>query len=119
MEIKLKETEIVEALKNYVQQKGLPLFGKSVTVSFTASRDKNTGLIAELAIDDIELPDLQADLDFQGTRPGPDLKVVGNDEKANTATVAGPPEVAEVADTAPVDAVCEPEAAKVAPSLFG
>ena len=119
MEIKLKETEIVEALKNYVQQKGLPLFGKSVTVSFTASRDKNTGLIAELAIDDIELPDLQADLDFQGTRPGPDLKVVGNAEKADTAPEAGLPPATGATTTDPVVAACEPEAAKVAPSLFG
>lgn len=52
MQITLKQTDIVSALKLYVAAQGIALAGKSFDVSFTAGR-KNTGLSAELTIEDL------------------------------------------------------------------
>ena len=106
MQITLKKTEIVEALKMYVQRQGLSLAGKTVEVSFTAGRGE-TGLIAELAIEDTELPPLiQTDLDFKDARnclkvvadsPNPAPASAPSPETPNTVVVKGEPEEGEPA----------------------
>lgn len=55
MQIQLKETEIVAALKDYISNKGIDLTGKSVNITFTASR-KEAGTSAEMTIEDLGIP---------------------------------------------------------------
>ena len=55
MQIQLKQTEIVIALKQYITQQGIDLTGKEVSITFTAGR-KESGISADLAIDDIDIP---------------------------------------------------------------
>jgi hypothetical protein len=55
MIINLKQLEIEQALRAYVQAQGISLQGKDISISFTAGR-KDAGLSAEICIDDIEIP---------------------------------------------------------------
>ena len=55
MQISLTQSEIVVALKNYISQQGINLYGKEVNISFTAGR-KEKGISAEIDIEDIDLP---------------------------------------------------------------
>lgn len=55
MQINLKQTEITEALQQYIAQKGIDLRGKTVEIAFTAGR-KEGGLTAEINIDDQDIP---------------------------------------------------------------
>lgn len=55
MQINLTQSEIVVALKNYISQQGINLYGKEVGISFTAGR-KEKGISAEIEIEDIDLP---------------------------------------------------------------
>lgn len=55
MQINLKQNEIVDALKQYINQQGINLAGKQVEVSFTAGR-KEGGLCAEINIEDHDIP---------------------------------------------------------------
>ena len=54
MQITLKQSEIETALKNYINQCGVSLANKTITVAFTAGR-KESGISAELDIDDTPL----------------------------------------------------------------
>jgi len=60
MQIQLKQTEIVAALKQFIAAQGIDLSGKKVDVTFTAGR-KETGLSAEIFIDEYDIPDFGAD----------------------------------------------------------
>ena len=53
MQIQLKQSEIIQALKLYISTQGINLNGKTVEVAFTAGR-KETGLSADIDIQDIE-----------------------------------------------------------------
>jgi len=55
MQIQLKQTEIVTALKQYIHNQGINLTGKEVTIAFTAGR-KESGISAELTIEDSSIP---------------------------------------------------------------
>lgn len=55
MQINLKQTEIVDALRQYVAQQGINLSGKTVEIAFTAGR-KEGGLTAEINIEDQDIP---------------------------------------------------------------
>ncbi len=55
MQINLKQTEITEALRQYIGQKGIDLAGKTVDISFIAGR-KEGGLTAEINIEDQDIP---------------------------------------------------------------
>lgn len=55
MIINLKQAEIVAALKLYINQQGINLAGKTVTIDFTAGR-KESGLSAEINIEDGAVP---------------------------------------------------------------
>ena len=61
MNIQLKQYEIEAALKGYVTQQGINLAGKQVNIAFTAGR-KESGISAELVIEDSELPDFSEDV---------------------------------------------------------
>ena len=61
MQISLKQSEIVAALKAYVVQQGFNLAGKTVSIDFTAGR-KESGITADIDIEDADqLPDLGVD----------------------------------------------------------
>jgi len=60
MQIHFKQAEIYEALYKYIVNKGIDLTYKVVTISFTAGR-KETGISAEVNIEDADLPDLGPD----------------------------------------------------------
>ena len=55
MQVTLKQSEIELALKNYVAQQGISLYGKDVSIAFTAGR-KESGISAEINIDDSDIP---------------------------------------------------------------
>jgi hypothetical protein len=55
MQIQLKQTEIIAALKQYIVGQGINLAGKDVSISFTAGR-KEAGIIADLVIEDASIP---------------------------------------------------------------
>lgn len=55
MQIQLKQSEITDALKQYISLKGIDLADKVVDISFTAGR-KEGGLSAEITIDDQDIP---------------------------------------------------------------
>lgn len=62
MQINLRQPEIIQALKQYIGSQGINLLNKKIEVEFTAGR-KNSGLSADISIeDDIELPNLTADV---------------------------------------------------------
>lgn len=52
MQIQLKQSEIIQALKLYISTQGINLNGKTVEVAFTAGR-KETGLSADVQIEDM------------------------------------------------------------------
>lgn len=60
MQIQLKQTEIITALKQYITSQGIELSGKEVSVAFTAGR-KESGISAEMDIEDNLLPDFADD----------------------------------------------------------
>lgn len=51
MQIQLKQTEIIAALKQYIANQGINLNGKAVDISFTAGR-KEAGITADISIED-------------------------------------------------------------------
>jgi len=56
MQIQLKQTEIITALKQFITSQGIDLTGKDVSVTFTAGR-KESGISAEMDIEENALPD--------------------------------------------------------------
>lgn len=61
MQISLKQNEIEVALKNYVSQQGISLYARDVSIAFTAGR-KESGISAEITIEDADIPFGDADL---------------------------------------------------------
>jgi len=60
MQIQLKQTEIITALKQYISSQGIDLSDKEVSVTFTAGR-KESGISAEMDIEENSLPDFAED----------------------------------------------------------
>lgn len=56
MQIQLKQTEIISAIKRYITLQGIDLAGKDVTVAFIVGR-KDNGITAEIEIEENTLPD--------------------------------------------------------------
>lgn len=55
MQVQLKQSEIVNAIKGYLTSQGINLQGKSVDIAFTAGR-KESGLTADVVIEDAVKP---------------------------------------------------------------
>lgn len=116
MQIQLRQTEIEAALKQYVTKLGVNLQGKSVTIGFTAGR-KDSGLSADISIEDIA--EFQLDLlpDDDETRPG--LSVVPPTVEAAPAAKAEAEEAAALPNTV-ATVLAEAAVTKAATSsLFG
>lgn len=52
MQIQLRQTEIIAALKQYIMAQGISLAGKEVEIAFTAGR-KEAGITADVSIEDL------------------------------------------------------------------
>jgi hypothetical protein len=104
MQIQLKQTEIIAALKQYIVGQGINLTGKDVSISFTAGR-KESGIIADLVIEDASIPGF-SDTPVQET---PVLSVV--------SAVAETPKV-ETQATEPTETPAEEAPAAKTTSLF-
>ena len=106
MQIQLKQSEIIQALKLYITTQGINLNGKSVEVSFTAGR-KDTGLSADVDIQDM----------VQAIAPG---MVYPAGVHAVDAPVFTPNAEVPIADPVMEEAVVEKEEIPVkGASLFG
>lgn len=118
MQIQLKQTEIVVALKDYISKKGIDLAGKSVDIVFTASR-KDAGLTADLSIDDLGIPKYSEESDHaHATAAVVSLVKTPAPEAVLAVAAKDKPEVREpvIADE---ELVAEASAAAVKPvSLF-
>ena len=68
MQIQLKQVEIITALKNYITLQGINLVDKTVDISFTAGR-KDTGLSADITIEDTNAPLPNLAPDAETTKP--------------------------------------------------
>ena len=83
MQINLKQTEIITALKQYIAGQGISLQGKSVDMAFTAGR-KEAGISVEISIEDISLPDFG----LPEETPTAKLTLVADPEVTSTASIA-------------------------------
>tara|TARA_B110000259_G_scaffold187361_1_gene241304 strand:+ start:2676 stop:3005 length:330 start_codon:yes stop_codon:yes gene_type:complete len=68
MQIQLKQTEIITALKQFITSQGIDLWNKEVTVTFTAGR-KESGISAEIDIEENALPDFSGADDDEAPAP--------------------------------------------------
>lgn len=109
MQIQLKQTEIIAALKQYIIGQGISLNGKSVDISFTAGR-KEAGITADISIEDAgAIPGFE---DVQDEAAKPVLTVVPTPPELKAAE----PEAAAVEE--PPFATEETAVAKTPTSLF-
>lgn len=83
MQIQLKQREIEAALKGYITKQGIDLTGRTITIDFTAGR-KDSGLTADLRIEDEEIPGYSNQPDTPHT---PASTPVGNKELPSIAVV--------------------------------
>jgi hypothetical protein len=84
MQIQLKQTEIVAALKMYIEHQGISLHNRVVDVAFTAGR-KDSGLSADIDIQDFtrHVPpeeEVPISLDRRGNIPDANVEVVVEEE---------------------------------------
>lgn len=114
MNIILKQSEIIAAIKAHLISKGMDLSDKTVDVAFTAGR-KETGLTADVSIEEADLPDLGEEGAEAVPVAAPALTLVTASTPVDPTPAA--PEVVEDA-SAPFDT--EPAAPAVkTTSLFG
>lgn len=107
MQINLKQTEIIAALKQYIAGQGISLQGKSAEMVFTAGR-KEAGISVEIYIEDMSLPDFG--LPEEGYTPKPTL--IADPVVTSTASIA-----TEETDAPVIEAQTEEdEQAEVAPA---
>lgn len=110
MQIQLKQTEIIAALKQYIAGQGISLSGKSVDISFTAGR-KEAGITADISIEDSGvIPGFE---DAQDDAAKPVLTVVPTPPEAKAAE-----EEAPAVEEPPIAAADEAVVVKTPTSLF-
>lgn len=106
MQINLRQPEIEKALRDYIREQGINLYGKEVFISFTAGR-KDTGLSAELNIENIDVP------------PPPDSNAEIALDTAQAKVKALVPEVEEVLESPDLIEKVEATDTPKTTSLFG
>lgn len=122
MQIQLHQKAIEVALQDYITKQGINLYGRDVTIEFTAGR-KDRGLSADITIGEpemIEIPGFTDAPDVKEDTAPPNttkLKTVSNSPAPSNKTENPSVEEDEPAFT-PDDSV-EEETPKVTTSLFG
>lgn len=109
MQITLKQTEIVDALKQYIVKQGLSLVGKQVDVVFTAGRG-DTGISAGVSIDDADIPGVDL-TPSEGAAP---LALVPPPKAADMQLATGTSPATAVAQSADADDQIKADPAVVA-----
>ena len=109
MQIQLKQSEIVTALKQYIVKQGINLAGKTVDVAFTAGRN-GTGLSADISIEDSNF--VVPDLDNCYT-----TAVISNVVQMTQAAFVDTPPVETKAEEPQAEAEAIPEVKAVQPSV--
>lgn len=99
MQIQLKQVEIIAALRQYVEAKGISLAGKTVDIAFTAGR-KEGGLTADISIEDHDIPGLAVGDVEENAVPGLVLVTKASEPVPEVTAVEAAP-AAEVAGEAP------------------
>lgn len=96
MQVHLKQSEIVTALKQYISGEGISLQGKTVDMVFTAGR-KESGISVEISIDDAGIPDFFKDAPDETAAAAPALSLVkdANPPTASTANGSTAPVASE------------------------
>lgn len=87
MQVHLKQSEIVTALKQYISGEGISLQGKTVDMTFTAGR-KEAGISVEISIDDAGIPDFfkgEGEDPAQAPAPATSLSLVKDTATASIA----------------------------------
>ena len=111
MQIQLKQREIEQALKQYLENKGFDLNGKSVQTTFSTVRKPANEVIADVVIEDAHIPGF-TDTPVKPTADAPKAPVV-----ALVPPTA--PEAPNEAPKASEEAQAQAPAAAPTPSLFG
>lgn len=114
MQIQLKQSEIIAAIKQYVVTQGINLNGKTVDIAFSATRGA-AGIIADVSIEEVSIPgftDSEVDAAIEAAAPVAKLTVV-----QPTVTKAAVEEPQTSGDEPQTEAAAEPAPTK-ATSLF-
>lgn len=125
MIINFKQTEIEQALRAYVVAQGISLYGRDLTISFTAGR-RESGISAEISIDDVEIPGFTNDVYVAEVPVGAKAAVLSvapavvAEAPAAEANEAAEVQVADAAElNEPVPEVPQIVESKPTVSLFG
>jgi hypothetical protein len=101
MQIQLKQSEIIAAIKQYVVNQGISLNGKTVDITFSATRGA-AGIIADVSIEEVSIPGFSDSPAEDAAKPA--LTVVSSTEpglkaasEEATAEVKQPAEATEAA----------------------
>lgn len=100
MQIQLKQSEIITAIKQYVVNQGINLSGKTVDIAFSATRGA-AGIIADVSIEDQAIPGFSDAVADDAAKPA--LTVVAATPAAAEPEQAAPAEAPE-AEAAPAKA---------------
>lgn len=84
MQIELRQTEIEKAVRQYVAGQGISLQNKTMGIAFSATRDKDKGIVAILNIEEIASVGTAVEIPGFTDRPA---------DKATVAQLAGTPKV--------------------------
>ena len=102
MQIQLKQSEIIAAIKQYIVTQGINLSGKSVEIAFSATRGA-AGIIADVSIEDTSIPGFTDSSADDAQKPA--LSVVPPVTKAAEEETAAPvTEAPESPEAAPAKA---------------
>lgn len=116
MQIQLKQTEIIAALKQFISAQGINLSGKDVSIAFTAGR-KEAGITADVSIEDVVIPGF-TDADVADALKASEPAVLTL--VPAPAAIAAEPVAQADAPVAEAEVTAEPEAAPAkTPTLFG
>lgn len=101
MDIRLNQTEIEKAIRQYVGEQGISLRNKTLGIVFTSGRKEN-GLIADLTITESEIPGFDDALKAVMTRSQPIVDTTSDADvtKIPAAVVVAKEEAVAVADKA-------------------
>lgn len=111
--ITLNQKEIEQAVRQYITDQGINLTGKSVSVNFTATRSRETGIVAELSLQEPGDTSVQARPQAEDTTLAPSAVAAANEALGNAPVAETKVATLAAVEAAPVvepDVVEEPAA---------